>query len=77
VRVGDRVELLQVAADMRASSGSEAPAHSPLFYQLLRSHGVLGEDTPAAIEMFSGRGRQSTTTADLSIHRAKKPGVCA
>ena len=32
-------------------------AHSPLFYQLLRSHGVLGEDAPAAIEMFSGRGQ--------------------
>ncbi len=59
VRVGDCVELLQVAAGIRATSGSEAHAHSPLFYQLLRSHGVLGEDAPAAIEMFSGRGRPS------------------
>jgi len=57
VRAGDCVELLQVAADIRATSGSEAHAHSPLFYQLLRSHGVLGEDAPAAIEMFSGRGQ--------------------
>jgi hypothetical protein len=57
VRVGDCVELLQVAADIRATSGSKAHAHSPLFYQLLRSHGVLGEDAPAAIEMFSGRGQ--------------------
>jgi len=57
VRVGDCVELLQVAADIRAASGSEAHAHSPLFYQLLRNHGVLGEDAPAAIEMFSGRGQ--------------------
>ena len=57
VRAGDCVELLQVTADIRATSGSEAHAHSPLFYQLLRSHGVLGEDAPAAIEMFSGRGR--------------------
>ncbi len=40
---------------MRATS--EAHAHSPLFYQLLRAHGVLGEDAPAAIEMFSGRGQ--------------------
>ncbi|HET6213228.1 MAG TPA: hypothetical protein VFE14_10195, partial [Micromonosporaceae bacterium] len=55
VRVGDCVELLQVAAGMRATS--EGHAHSPLFYHLLRSHGVLGEDAPAAIEMFSGRGQ--------------------
>ncbi|MDT3446272.1 MULTISPECIES: site-specific integrase [unclassified Pseudofrankia] len=59
VRVGDCVELLQAAADLRVSSGSEAHAHSPLFYQLLRRHGVLGEDAPAAIEMFSGRGQPS------------------
>jgi integrase len=57
VRVGDCVELLQAAAHLRATSGSEAHAHSPLFYQLLRSHGALGEDAPAAIEMFSGRGQ--------------------
>jgi integrase len=59
VRVGDCVELLQAAAKLRAISGSEAHAHSPLFYQLLRSHGVLGEDAPAAIEVFSGRGQPS------------------
>ena len=55
VQVGDCVELLQVAAGMRATS--EVHAHSPLFYQLLRNHGVLGPDAPAAIEMFSGRGQ--------------------
>jgi hypothetical protein len=43
---------------MRATS--EAHAHSPLFYHLLRSHGVLGEDAPAAIEMFSGRGQPTS-----------------
>lgn len=59
VRVGDCVELLQVAAELRAASGSEAHAHSPLFYQLLRGHGVLGEDAPASIEVFSGRGQPS------------------
>ena len=57
VGVGDCVELLQVAAGMRATS--EVHAHSPLFYQLLRNHGVLGPDAPAAIEMFSGRGQPS------------------
>ena len=55
VSVGDCVELLDTAAGTRARS--EAHAHSPLFYQLLRSHGHLGEDAPAAIEMFSGRGQ--------------------
>ena len=34
-------------------------AHSPLFYQLLHTRGVLGEDAPAAIEVFSGRGQPS------------------
>ena len=55
VGVGDCVQLLQVAAGMRATC--EVHAHSPLFYQLLRNHGVLGPDAPAAIEMFSGRGQ--------------------
>ena len=55
VRVGDCVELLQITGGMRATS--EAHAHSPLFYQLLRNHGVLGEDAPATIEMFSGPGQ--------------------
>ena len=57
VRVGDCVELLQISASLRATS--EAHSHSPLFYQLLRTHGVLGEDAPAAIEMFSGNGQPS------------------
>ena len=30
-----------------------------MFYQLLRAHGGLGPDAPAAIEMFSGRGQPS------------------
>ena len=54
VRVGDCVELLALA---RTQAASEAHANSPLFYQLLRAHGVLGEAAPAAIEMFSGRGQ--------------------
>ena len=32
-------------------------AHGPLFYQLLRAYGRLGEDAPAAIQMFSGPDR--------------------
>ncbi|WP_408899681.1 hypothetical protein ACJ5H2_22455 (plasmid) [Nocardioides sp. R1-1] len=68
VRVGDCVELLQAAAELRATAGSEAHAHSPLFYQLLRRHGVLGQDAPAAIEMFSGRGQP---TCEQLIDRYK------
>lgn len=56
VAVGDCVELLQLGDRLRATS--EAHAHSPLFYQLLRAHGVW-EHAPAAIEMFSGRGQPS------------------
>jgi hypothetical protein len=66
VRVGDCVELLQVTAGMRATS--EVHAHSPLFYQLLRSLGGLGEDAPAAMEMFSGRGQP---TCEQLIDRYK------
>ena len=55
VRVGDCVELLAAAA--RATTPSHL--NSPLFYQLLRAHGDLGPDAPAAIEMFSGRGQPS------------------
>ena len=43
----------------RVRANREAHARSPLFYQLLHAHGVLGEDAPAAIEVFSGRGQPS------------------
>jgi Phage integrase family len=59
VRVGDCVELLQAAAELRATSGSDTHANSPLFYQLLHTHGTLGEEAPATIEVFSGRGQPS------------------
>ncbi len=57
VVVGDCVELLEVAAGMRGQQ--DGHAHSPLFYQLLRAGGHLGQDAPASIQMFSGRGRPS------------------
>jgi site-specific recombinase XerD len=59
VRVGDCVELLQAAAGLRATSGSDAHANSPLFYQLLHTQGMLGEDAPATIAVFSGHGQPS------------------
>jgi Phage integrase family len=57
VWVGDCVELLATAAGTRAMTARHL--NSPLFYQLLRVHGDLGPDAPAAIEMFSGRGQPS------------------
>jgi hypothetical protein len=56
VTVGDCVEFLRIGDGLRTTSG-DGHAHSPLFYQLLRAHGVLGQHAPAAIEMFSGRGQ--------------------
>ena len=58
VRVGDCVELL-APSPQRVRTTSDRHANSPLFYQLLRAHGDLGPDAPAAIEMFSGRGQPS------------------
>jgi len=55
VTVGDCVELLDTAARLRAAHGG--PTSSPLFYQLLHAHGCLGEDAPAAVRVFSGRGQ--------------------
>ncbi len=57
VQVGDCLELLATAARTRTSN--DRHAESPLFYQLLRAHGDLGPDAPAAIEMFSSRGQPS------------------
>jgi integrase len=55
VTVGDCVELLELARQMRGEA--EGRAGSPLFYQLLREAGVLGEDAPASLRVFAGRGR--------------------
>jgi Phage integrase family len=55
VTVGDCAELLDLVGQMRGEA--EAHVHSPLFYQLLRSHGGLGEDAPAALRVFSGSGQ--------------------
>ena len=57
VRVGDCLELLAAAARTRVTD--DRHASSPLFYQVLRAHGDLGPDAPAAIEMFFGRGQPS------------------
>ena len=57
VRVGDCLELLEAAADLPQTN--DMHARSPLFYQLLHARGGWGEDAPAAIQVFSGRGQPS------------------
>ena len=57
VRVGDCLELLEAAADLPQTT--DMHARSPLFYQLLHARGGWGEDAPAAIQVFSGRGQPS------------------
>ena len=57
VRVGDAVELLEVATHVSAKG--DGHAHSPLFYQLLHAHGGWGQDAPAAMQVFSGPGQPS------------------
>ena len=55
VTVGDCVELLELARQIRGED--EGRAGSPLFYQLLAATGALGDDAPATLRVFSGRGR--------------------
>jgi hypothetical protein len=57
VRVGDCLELLEAAAQLPQTN--DVHARSPLFYQLLHARGGWGEDAPAAIQVFSGRGQPS------------------
>ena len=55
ITVGDCVQLLDTVAGARP--GKDRHPHSPLFYQLLRAFGVFGEDAPAAMRVFAGRGQ--------------------
>jgi len=57
VTVGDCVELLELARQMRGEA--EGRAGSPLFYQLLRDAAVLGDNAPATLRVFAGRGQPS------------------
>ena len=47
ITVGDCIELLDIVAAVR--TGKDRHAHSPLFYQLLRSWGAFGQDAPAVL----------------------------
>jgi hypothetical protein len=64
ITVGDCVELLDVAA--RTLTAADGHPRSPFFYQLLRTWGAFGDDAPAAMRVFSGRGQP---TCDQLIDR--------
>jgi len=55
ITVGDCAELLGIAGQVRA--GADRHPCSPFFYQLLRALGGFGEDAPATMRVFAGRGR--------------------
>jgi hypothetical protein len=55
ITVGDCIELLNIVAAAR--TGEDRHAHSPLFYQLLRSLGGFGQDAPPAMRALGGRGK--------------------
>jgi hypothetical protein len=55
ITVGDCIELLDIVAAVR--TGEDRHAHSPLFYQLLRSWGAFGQEAPAALQALAGRGK--------------------
>ncbi len=55
ITVGDCVELLDVAA--RTLTARDRHPYSPFFYQLLRTWGAFGDEAPAAMRVFSGRGQ--------------------
>jgi Phage integrase family len=55
ITVGDCAELLGIAAQVR--TGTDRHSGSTFFYQLLRSMGAFGEDAPATMRVFGGRGQ--------------------
>jgi len=55
ITVGDCAELLAIAAQTR--TGTDRHSGSTLFYQLLRSMGAFGQDAPATMRVFGGRGQ--------------------
>lgn len=64
IDVGNRVELAETMAGLPRKAHKSL--HGTLFYQLLRLQGALGEESPAALEMFSGNGQ---TTCEQLIDR--------
>src|SRR5689334_23612704 len=59
-------ELLDIAAQAR--TGTDRHSGSTFFYQLLRSLGTFGEDAPATMRVFGGRGQDRKSTRLNSSH---------
>jgi Phage integrase family len=55
ITVGDCLQLVEVTDQVGAKL--HGGVNNPLFYQLLRSLGGLGDDAPAALRVFSGTGQ--------------------
>ena len=66
ITVGDCAELLTIAAE--TLTAADRHPHSPFFYQLLRTWGAFGDDVPATMRVFSGRG-QSTCEQLIDRYR--------
>jgi hypothetical protein len=73
ITVGDCTELLDIIAAAR--TGDDGHAHSPLFYQLLRSWGAFGPDAPAALRALASRGQPTCEQLIDRYHIACQP-VC-
>jgi hypothetical protein len=71
VRAGDCIELFELARQMRGEA--EGRAGSELFYQALREIGALGDDAPATLRVFAGRGRPTPAQLIDRYHLACRP----
>ena len=71
ITVGDCAELLDVAA--RTLTARDRHPYSPFFYQLLRIRGAFGDEAPAAMRVFSGRGQPTREQLIDRYHIACRP----
>ncbi|MGH7732109.1 MAG: site-specific integrase, partial [Gemmatimonadales bacterium] len=71
ITVGDCAELLDIAA--RTLTARDGHPYSPFFYQLLRTQGVFGDEAPAAMRVFSGRGQPACEQLIDRYHIACRP----
>jgi len=72
ITVGDCAKLLGIAEQVR--TGTDRHSSSPFFYQLLRAWGAFGEDAPATMRVFVGRGEAHLRAADRPLPHPMPPG---
>jgi len=71
ITVGDCLQLNEVADQVGAKL--HGGVHNPLFYQLLRDLGGLGDDAPAALRVFSGTGQPTCAQLIDRYHISCRP----